>query len=382
MARKQARRSGRVEQRGPSRWLVRIFLGRDAEGKRMYTSKTIEGTKKDAETYLASQVTALDQGTFVAPSKQTLGEFLTSWLTDAASQKVSEATLRSYQMRLIPDIVEPLGHLKLDKVTPQVIQARYRQMSDEQKLSPRTVRYTHVILRQALEKAVAYRYLVHNPCKHVELPRKRAREMTVWVESQVSTFLGQTAGHPLYALLHLLFASGLRPSEALAVKWGDLDGSKLRVQRAVVETKVRGEYAIDKPKTAKGLRTVALPEETMVVLQSHRRAQAAEMLAKGAEYNRQDYIFADEWGDHLDIISVRARFQTLVKKSGLPKLNLYGTRHTHATILLRACVNPKVVAERLGHASVVITLDTYSHVLPDTQEEVATKLNGLLFKQA
>ncbi len=382
MTKQKARRVGTIEPRGDNRWLVRVFLSRNEEGKRVYASKTVVGSRKEAETALSTMVAQQDQGTFVAPSKQTLGDYLTRWLDNDVSMKVTEGTMVGYRQRLTGDIIKPLGHLRLDKVTSQMIQAQYRTLT-EGGLGARSVQFTHVLLKTALKKAVGLKLINQNPAEHATVPKKEHREMSVWDEAQVSTFLGQTAGHLLFPLWHLLFATGLRPQEALALKWADLDGGKLRVQRALKTTLKYKVYEVGETKTRRGKRTVTLPQETLGVLKSHRSKQAAGILSKGSLYQRaNDYIFADETGEHLSPVNVARQWKTAMKRSGLPLIRLYDTRHTHATVLLRACINPKVVADRLGHASVVITLDTYSHVLPDTQEEVATKLDSLLFKRA
>lgn len=373
------RRTGSVTPRGDDRWLVRWFIGRDEAGKRKYDSKTIEGKKKDAEAFLAAQVVAVESNTYVAPSKQTVKEYLTKWLDHVAKRKVSAATLNSYRSRLTP-LFERIGHLRLDRISHETIQQEYTRMLDDASLSPATVCHTHVILKQAFRRAVKTRLLVTNPADHVILPRKVREEMVVWDEKQVSIFLDQTKNHRWHMLWHLLFATGMRPQEVFTLKWADIDGGKLRVQRALVTTGTYGVYEVSQPKTKKGRRTITLPEATQAHLKSYKAAQAAQMLSAGEAFTRNDFVFANEAGQHLDPAQVRRSFVGLVKRSKLPVIRLYGARHTHATILLRACVNPKVVSERLGHSSVVITLDTYSHVLPDTQEEVAAKLDALLFK--
>jgi integrase len=384
MAKQKARRVGTIESRATDRHLVRVFLGRNAEGKRQYASRTVEGTRKDAENVLAAMIAQQDTGAFVAPSKQTLGDYLTKWLEHDVSMKVSQGTLASYRQRLIADIVEPLGHHRLDKVTSQMIQAQYKKLQDGG-LGARSISYTHTLLKTALKKAVGLRMISQNPCEHATVPKKEHREMSVWNEAQVATFLGSTKDTVLHSLWHTLFATGLRPQEALALKWADLDAGKLRVQRALKTTLKYREYVVGETKTKRGKRTVALPAASVAVLQEHRRTQLVGMMKAGADYKRHDYIFADALGGFMDPVFISRKFKTAVKRAssaaGLPSIRLYDARHTHATILLRACVNPKVVADRLGHASVVITLDTYSHVLPDTQEEVAAKLDGLLFNR-
>jgi integrase len=370
------RKPGQIVSRGPDRWLVRVYVGINEEGKRRYVSKVISGKFKQAQAYLGTQLSSLEQRTFVPPAKQTVREFLRSWLDDTASQKVSASTLRSYRERL-KAVEQRIGHLKLDRVAHQTIQALYKALQDELKYSSRTVRYTHTVLSQAFKKAVAWRVLPHNPCDNVTLPKKEGVERQVWTTEQVNTFLNATREHPWHALWELLLNTGMRPGEAFGLKWGDLEGSRIRVQRAVIESQEKGQYTIGEPKTKKSRRTVTLADSTLQALKAHRAHQAEEILAAGETYQRQDFIFPNQKGGFLNIHAVDARWETCVRKSGLPRITLYGCRHTHATVLLMAAVNPKVVSERLGHASIVITLDTYSHVLPDMQEEVAAKLGAL-----
>jgi integrase len=270
-----------------------------------------------------------------------------------------------------------IGHLKLDRVAHQTIQALYKALQDELKYSPRTVRYTHTVLSQAFKKAVAWRVLSHNPCDNVTLPKKEGIEQQVWTAEQVNEFLSTTREHPCHALWELLLNTGMRPGEAFGLKWADLEGNRIRVQRAVIESQEKGQYTIGEPKTTKSRRTVTLTDSTLQALKAHRAHQAEEFLAAGETYQRQDFIFANQKGGSLNIHAVDTRWETCVRKSGLPRITLYGCRHTHATVLLKAKVNPKIVSERLGHASIVITLDTYSHVLPDMQDEVVTKLGML-----
>jgi integrase len=238
------------------------------------------------------------------------------------------------------------------------------------------------VLSQAFKKAVAWRVLANNPCDSVTLPKKECVERQVWTPEQVNTFLNATREHPWYSLWEILLNTGMRPGEAFGLKWSDLEGNKIRIQRAVVESREKGRYTLGEPKTKKSKRTVTLAESTLYALRAHRARQAGEMLAAGESYNRQDFMFATSKGSFLNIHAVDTRWETCVRKSGLPRITLYGCRHTHATVLLMAGVNPKIVSERLGHASIVITLDTYSHVLPDMQDEVVTKLGMLTARGA
>jgi integrase len=218
--------------------------------------------------------------------------------------------------------------------------------------------------------------------------------MSVWTAEEVQLFLERTKGTHDYPLWHTLFNTGLRPGEALGLKWSDLQGDRLHVVRAVVEGTKKGTFKIDAPKTERSKRAIALTPDSLAVLSAHRKAQAEAILKAGPEYDRQDFIFAPEKGGHDIIPFVRRRWQRAIRrvnrmleKEDVPKgaekvklkdLRLYDTRHTHATMLLKAGVHAKVVSERLGHTSIVITLDTYSHILPDMQDEAVGKLTALM----
>jgi integrase len=347
------------------------------DGKRRYASKTIDGTFSQAQKALGKETHDVSQGSYVGPAKQTLGQYMTAWLDDVAATEVKQATLKSYTVRVEVDVIARIGGLRLDKVTPQVIQALYTDLS-RRGLSPRTVRYTHTVLNSALKTAVAWKLIRDNPCQHVALPKATHTEMEVWGAEEVNAFLATTEGTRDYPLWHTLLNTGMRPSEAFGLKWEDLDGDRLRIQRAVAETMVQGVYSLEAPKTERSKRSIAISQDHLALLKEHRRRQLEEILAAGEKYTRQEFIFATPDGNHEFTERVRGRWKTAVKRSGQRRIRLYDSRHTHATLLLRAGVNPKVVSERLGHASIVITLDTYSHVLPDMQNDAVDRLQAVL----
>jgi integrase len=372
-----ARKAGSIIPRGPNRHLIRWYIGRGPDGKRRYASRTIQGTYSQAQKALGKETHDVAQGSYVAPAKQTLGDYVSSWLRDVAATEVKEATLKSYTVRVKVDVIDRIGGLRLDKVTPQVLQSLYSDLS-KRGLSPRTVRYTHTILNSALKKAVAWKVLRDNPCQHVALPKAQHLEMDVWSVEEVNRFLSATQDTRDHCLWYTLLNTGMRPGEAFGLKWEDLEGDRLRIQRAVAETLDQGVYTLEAPKTERSKRSVAISQDHVALLQGHRRRQIEEILAAGTNYTRQDFIFADPEGHHEFTERVRGRWKTAVRRAGVRKIRLYDCRHTHATLLLKAGINPKVVSERLGHASIVITLDTYSHVLPDMQDEAVERLQAIL----
>ncbi|HXD33676.1 MAG TPA: tyrosine-type recombinase/integrase [Pyrinomonadaceae bacterium] len=375
--------AGQIIKRGDKNWMVRIFMGRDGKGKRRYLNKTLRGTKKDAETYLRKTLTEISAGTFVKASPSTVEEYLKKWLETAARPRLRENTYRQYE-GLIDRYIKPaLGDRLLADVRPLDVQSFYSSLSAKE-LSPRTVRYTHSVLASALKQAVRWRMLAHNPCDAVELPRKVASEMQSLTPAEAASFLEAAGSDRWYALFSLALATGLRPSEYLGLKWADIDLEQgvLNVQRSLHwRTFKAGDWYFGEPKTPRSRRRIPLPASVVRALTAHRLRQNEARLEAGPEYKNLDLVFATLEGQPLIRLNVvQKHFKPILERAKLPTtLRLYDLRHSCATLLLAANENPKVVSERLGHASITLTMDTYSHVLPDMQQGASDKLERLLF---
>lgn len=377
-----ARRSGSISPRGDSKWMVRVYLGPDGGGKRRYHNHMVHGTKKDAQHYLNGVLSQRDANTWVEPKKVTLDEHLDTWLDSVVRHRVRPRTLGSYQQLLDAYVRPTLGNRYLAQVTAVQVQRLYSVLLTRG-LSSRTVRYTHAVLRNALKQAVTWRLMAQNPCDSVELPRQVRSEMQALSPEQARGFLEAAASTPWRALFEVLVVTGMRPGEALGLQWRDIDwdAGRLSVRRALV--KQGKEWRLEEPKTAKSRRAIPLPPDTVRTLVTHRKQQAVERLAAGPAYVNHDLVFAGQHGQPLDAHNVvRRGFKPLLREAGLPnRVRLYDLRHTCATLLLGQGVHPKVVSERLGHASVALTLDTYSHTVPTLQEEATTGLGNLLFQR-
>jgi integrase len=247
--------------------------------------------------------------------------------------------------------------------------------------SPRTVRYVHSILSSAFSQAVKWQMLVVNPCDVVNLPRQQKTEMKAFSPEQAKRFLDAAKDNKHGLIFAFALASGMRPEEYLALKWSDIDFEKhtATVQRVLIWRKGGGWY-FSEPKTAKSRRTLPLPESLLQDLRKHKIRQAEAMLRLGTEYERNNFVFATNEGKPIRYGNLTKRyFHKVLEKAELKGFRLYDLRHTMATLLLSEGVNPKIVSERLGHASIVLTLDTYSHVLPDMQKGATEKLEKLMF---
>lgn len=372
--------SGQLVKRGENTWYIRIFLGRDAKGKRKYFNKTIHGTKKDAQKFLTAKTREKDLGIFVEPASMPLNEYLDKWLMESVKTRLREATFDSYSFHLKRYVREKLGNCKLSEIKPFDIQKLYNQLT-ENGYSPRTVRYVHSILTSAFSQAVKWQMLIVNPCNIVDLPRQQKSEMKAFSPEQAKRFLEAAKVDKHGLVFAFALASGMRPEEYLALKWSDIDFEKhtATVQRVLIWRKGGGWYFTE-PKTAKSRRTLPLPESVLQDLRKHKKRQAEAMLKLGAGYERNNFVFATDEGQPIRYGNLTKRhFHKILEQADLKGFRLYDLRHTTATLLLSEGINPKIVSERLGHASIVLTLDTYSHVLPDMQKEATSKLGKVLF---
>lgn len=370
---------GTMEPRGDGKWLLKIYLGR-IDGKRKYSSRMFSGTTSQAKKALTAMLNEKDTGSYVVPSKQTVKDYLTSWLTGKAN--VETKTKLDYEHRMAKDVYPFIGSVPLTKLTPAHIRTLYGKLASERGLSPRTIRYTHTVLSQALELAVEDGVMQKNPCRRSSvrevIPKKVKTDITILTPEEVRKVLTKETDVMKHALFRLLLTAGLRPQEACALKWEDLTGNTLRIAHALHNVG-KGRYE-DAPylKTDGSARQVELSTETLGALQVHRKEQAAAILKAGEKYTRKDYIFATGTGQFVDIANVRRWWKAALTRCSLDERSLYHTRHTHLSHLLESGENPQAVAERSGHKDPTTLLNTYAHTLPGASGRLAERQEAML----
>jgi integrase len=281
---------------------------------------------------------------------------------------------REVRLRLAPG----LGKVQLSKLTPQQVQAFYARKLNEG-ASASTVAYMHGVLAHALYDALRLGLLHRNVCDVVDAPRVLRREIHPLTEEQMRTLLAAAEGDRLQAPYVLALSTGMRRSELAALHWDAVDVDDAVVHVRANLQKVPGGGARRKPKTKHSRRTIALTAAAVEALRRHRLRQAEERLRLGPVWADPDVVFPNTVGnlfdpDHL----VHREFKPLLRRSGLPDIHFHDLRHTCATLLLARGVNPKVVSEMLGHASIAITLGTYGHVLPHMQKQAAALMDEML----
>jgi integrase len=304
-----------------------------------------------------------------------LGEHLQEQWLPAIEHTVRRSTFVSYRSHVLGHIVPLLGSVSLLQLDAGSLNRFYAQLlaGGRKKgtggLSPTTVRRIHATLHRALRDAVRWGLLTENPADRSDPPRQSAgREITTWTATQLRTFLTGVRDDAWYPIWHLLAMTGMRRGEVLGLRWGDVDlpHHRLAVRQTLIA--VGYDVRLSTPKTRRSRRVVALDGRTVDVLKQHRNADGGHPM-----------VFARADGSGLHPCRVTRRFASLVKASDLPKLRLHDLRHTHATIALRTGVHPKIVSERLGHATVTITLDLYSHASESMQTEAARMVADIVF---
>jgi integrase len=374
---------GSIVKRGLHSFACVVYLGRDpASGKERQKWISFR-TRREAEAHLVELVGHVTSGAVLPPTKLCVGEYLERWLRDYAEGRLAAATLESYRATIRVHLLPGLGHIRLSRLSPQAIQG-YLTRKLQEGLSTTTVRYHAAIVHEALRHAVKWGLLAHNPADRVELPRRRQIEMRVWDEEQVRLFLAEARRTSAYYALYLAaLTTGMRQGELLGLRWQDVDLA-LGVA-SVQQTLYRlGKTLLTKePKSAKSRRPVALPSLLVETLREVQEVQVAHRRDLGAAYADYGLIFCQPDGKPLHAHNVSQRdFRRVVKRAGVPRIRFHDLRHCHATLLLRQGVHPKVVQERLGHATISMTLDTYSHVVPGMQERAVTDLEKRLFGEA
>ena len=365
---------GHITKRGKDSYSVVLDLGRDpSSGKRRQQWVTVRGTKREAERRLAELQHQMDTGGYVKPSKETFGDFLQRWLNDYASTQIRPTTLEAYQQRG-KHLIESLGHIPVSELRPEHIHQYYREKS--QTLSPGTLIKHHNLLRSALSQGVKWRTLTRNVAEAVDPPRASRKEMRALTGPEVHRLLEACEQKSWYPIFHTLTWTGVRRSELLGLRWKDVDLilASLRVVQSLQRLNT-GEFIVQEPKTASGRRTIALSPASCLVLREHREKQGKDAELLGRELTEDDLVFSHADGTPRDPSTLTLAFRRLTRRLGLVGVRLHDLRHTMASLYLEQGVNPKTVAERLGHASVTITLDLYSHCLPGVQEAAAVQFD-------
>ena len=369
---------GSIHRRGDV-WIA-YWRTETSEGRKQHTKSF--RTKKEAQQFLTDTMAAIRGGVFSEPTKVTLGEFLLERWLPTKKMAVRVSTYASYRGLVERHVIPALGHVQIQQLTADRLDRFYADLVAHG-LATKTIRNIHVLLHRALTDAVRKSLVPRNVADASDPPklnRADREEMKTWTPEQLREFFAGIATHRLAAAYILAATTGMRRGEVLGVRWRDIDfkARRLHVQQTVLT--VEYQIIIGRPKTLRGERKIALDDQTIQVLQSHRAAQRREKQLLGDGYQDHGLVFAREDGTpvHPDYFS--QTFDRTVRRLGLPKIRLHDLRHTHATLGLAAGVHVKVISDRLGHATTSFTQDVYMHAIPAVEEDAADQIAHIVFK--
>ena len=374
---------GHIRERSPGHWAIVLDV-RDVEtGKRKRRWHTFTGTKRAAQIECARLIADLSGGGYVEPARTTLAEFLERWLEHVKTQ-VSPRSHERYCELARKNIVPLLGTTALSKLQPTAISSAYaKALAGGQRkrsggLAPRTVHHMHRILRQALQQAVRWQILVRNPADLVKPPRVERAKSTTLSAEQAAQLLGALAHSRVYWPTLVALATGMRRGEVLALRWQhvDLERGVLEVVETIEETKTSLRFK--PPKNGK-TRAITLPAFAVAELRRLKLEQAQELLRLGIRQTGATLVCGRADGEVHKPLALTYEFARFVRQlKDLPQVRFHDLRHSHATQLLASGVHPKIAQERLGHSSVGITLDLYSHAVESLQDEAASRVDAAL----
>lgn len=434
-------------------WCYRVDVGRPGEARRQ-SYRAGFATKAEAVEALTAEQNARSEGTYLEPSKITVGEYLDRWLASGADG-VRGSTLKGYDVCVRVHIVPRIGSITLQGLTRVHVRALYQELATssttkgvptpehlehlrhvaeryrtytaiaprsavrmlrteldrpeatirhwirrcrelgllrdrpappakaKRPLAPKTVHNVHVCLRRALETARADGLIKTNPAAGAHRAPKDGPEMLTWSEEEVVTFLESVAGGRDAAFWRLALDTGMRKGELLGLRRRDLDLGAGLIHVRQQWARQHNELVFGPPKTKKAIRTIEVDAGTARALRDHLAAQEFERRSWGKAYRGDlDLVFCQPSGEPIDPDVLRHRFEHLVKRAGVTRIRFHDIRHTNATLLLGAGEDVKAVSERLGHASVNVTLTIYHHVKPRAKASVASKIGAILDKCA
>ncbi|MBZ8121439.1 tyrosine-type recombinase/integrase [Bacillus thuringiensis] len=366
---------GHIRKRG-NKYCIVIDIGPDPEtGKRRQKWFSGYKTKKEAQADVAKKITELNEGTFVDPSKLTLKEYLLEWL-EVKKMSLENGTYISYKAYINAYIMPTIGMVSLHKLNAIHIQKCYKATIDKG-IANNSILLMHKILKSALNLAVKQNVITKKPANFAEIPKKEKSSIQPWTEEEVKSFLFHSQDSRYHIGYVIAITTGMRLGEVLGLRWQDVDfkNSTVTINQTIgFDNKVK---LTAKNKSSK--RTIPVPAKIIEALKKYRTQVNKEKLRLGSAYKDLDLINCNEVGEVLKRCTFRAHFKKIIKKAGIKEIRFHDVRHTHATLLLKQGVNPKIISERLGHTDISMTLRIYSHILPNMQKEAVENFGKSIF---
>ena len=362
-------------------WEARITTGRDpGTGKQIQKSFTGK-TQKEVREKMQAAAVAVNEKTYIEPSKLTLGQWLDIWEAEYLGD-IKPLTLASYKRTVKNHIKPALGAIKLQALSAHEIQGMYNAAQRGDKpLAPKTIKNLHGVTHKALQQAVELGYIKFNPADACKLPRAEKRDIKPLDEQQIKAFLQIISGHKFEYLYLVTLFTGMREGEVLGLTWDCIDfkaGTVLINKQLIKNRDEAGEFELASTKNGKSRKITPAPF-VMRILKDQQQKQLEERFrAQGAWSNDWNLVFTDELGRHLSAVTVYNNFKRLAKQAGFPEARFHDLRHSYAVAALQSGDDIKTVQENLGHHAAAFTLDVYGHVTERMKEDSAARMEAFI----
>jgi integrase len=376
---------GSIKWQSDNSYRVRASIGKDPiSGKYISHFETVKGNKKDAERRLRELLTEVDKGTFIEPGKITLGNYLSQWLRDYVIVNLSPRTYEGYEYIIRYHLTPVIGNIPLSALKPEHVQhylatkLSTTKANCKAKLSNLSVRHHAMLLHKALKTACQLGLLQRNPTDNVVIPKATQIEMQIWDVEEVKRFLDTAISSQYYPLFFIALYTGARRSELLALRWSDVDLllCTMSINRNLHQ--INKQYVFTQPKTNKSRRVIDLSPDSVQVLRNHHNKQAMDKAMADIKIQESDLIFSTYDNRPWRPNTISRAWVATAKRAGVKVIRFHDARHTHASLMLKQGIHPKVVQERLGHSTISTTLDIYSHVAPGIQKAAAQRFDEML----
>ena len=362
---------GHIRERTKGSFTITVEFPRDViTNKRKQKHYSFKGTKREAEKYLTEKLRELDTGLLIDTKDIKFSEYLDYWLKERCSSRLKITTFENYKNNINNHIKTNLGNINLQKLMPLHLQNFYKQCT-ENGLSNKSVVNLHMIIHCALEKAVKWQLVIRNAADSVEPPKAQRYQAKFLDEKQTNLLIEKSKTSDIYIPIVVAIYTGMRRGEILGLTWDNVDfeNANIKISKALCDTSEGLKYL--SPKTHKSVRNICIPETLVEILKRHKTKQLVNKMKYGEQYINNNAVCSYDDGKLFNPKRFSHKFHDLLENNGLPLIRFHDLRHSHASLLVKLGVQPKIISERLGHSNIGITMDLYSHIYEDTHKEVA-----------
>jgi integrase len=368
---------GYIRKRG-NKWSFTVDIGKDSKtGKRKQKSQSGFKTKKEAQAALAELVNDVEKGNYQEPEKRRFKDFVIEYLEKTFINRVKPSSYETTYNIVTAQIIPFFGDMDINEIDQFLVHEFYSEKIKEG-YSSHYIQNMHELIKKFLKVAKKWEILHKDIASMLEPPKLVKKEMKVWTIDQVNTFLKFTKHSRYHPIFYLAAYTGMRKGEILGLMWDDIDFEEKTIRINKTLYRIKTGTILQEPKTKASIRKIYMDDDIIRVLKKQKVKQNLERLKYGGVYKEHNMVFAQETGEMVNPNATHPMFSRFTQQAGLPKIRFHDLRHTHATILLQMGVNPKIVADRLGHASVKTTLDVYSHVTATMQKDLSEQFSSTM----